>query len=143
MLQEIENARVIAVKKQNKCYLITGIIGICIFGFMFFLLGASDLFGFLHAFIFSLVPTVILGIIITAIFSSKEVKRFNDLYKKNIVEAVFKEVFTDVTFDVDKGIDYSVISNTGMMDMGDDFTSNDYVTGKYKDISFNSHSRFV
>ena len=138
MLEQIENARIIAVKKQNKCYLITGIIGLCIFGFMLFLLGANGPMAFFQSIMFALVPSVILGVIITALFSSKEVKAFNDLYKKNIVEATFKEVFTDVNFDVDKGIDYAVIANTGMMDMGDDFTSNDYVTGKYKDISFAS-----
>lgn len=140
MLEQIEEARIIAVKKQNKCYLITGIIGICIFSLIVFITGgfSFDFFTIIHTLIFTLVPTIILGTIITAIFSSKDVKKFNDLYKKNIVEATFKELFTDVVFDVDKGIDYSIIANTGMMDMGDSFTSNDYVTGKYKDINFAS-----
>lgn len=138
MLEQIEEARKIAVKKQNKCYLITALIGIGIFSFIVFITGdfSFDLFTIIHSLMFTIVPTIILGVIIVSIFSSKEVKRFKDLYKKNIVEATFKEVFTDVFFDVDKGIDYSVIYNTGMMDMGDSFSSNDYATGKYKNINF-------
>ena len=57
MLEQIEEARIISVKKQNKCYLITGIIGICIFSLIVFITGgfSFDFFTIIHTLIFTLV----------------------------------------------------------------------------------------
>ena len=69
---------------------------------------------------------------------SKANKKYQDLYKKTVVIETFKNIFQDVNFNLDQGISYQKISETKMMDMGDSFSSNDYVCGKYKDISFES-----
>ena len=69
---------------------------------------------------------------------SKANKKYQDLYKKTVVIETFKKIFQDVNFNLDQGISYQKISETKMMDMGDSFSSNDYVCGKYKDIPFES-----
>jgi len=57
-------------------------------------------------------------------------------YKKEIVEGTLKEIFTDVIFNPKAGLSKDVISNTEMIMMGNTYSSDDYISGKYNGISF-------
>ena len=120
MLEKLETLRKKALKKQ----LIT--MGI-------FLLLAVLLFPIFYV---TSIGLLIPGFIVATLISNKDVKEFNKMYKQNIVLEALKRICTDVTFDYDKGIKREVIANTQMMYMGDIFHSNDYITGKYKNINF-------
>lgn len=85
-----------------------------------------------------LIHLIFVGILITYIITRKDKKEFNKLYKTTIVLNSFKKVFTDIEYDMEKGISYEEIAFTEMMNMGDIFHSNDYVKAKYKDINFES-----
>ena len=78
----------------------------------------------------------IIAIIIVAITGASKKKAYDDKYKKDIVTTTMQEIFTDVGFDYDKGFPSSIISNTGMMRMGNTYSSNDWYSGKYKDVTF-------
>ncbi len=120
MEEKLENLRKKALRKQ-----LTGIIVVIVISIL--LIPLIQMFSFF---------LLVLGIIICSMISNKDVKAFNDSFKQEVALKALNEVCTDVTFDVNKGIDRSVIANTHMMNMGDIYRSNDYVTGKYKNISF-------
>ena len=120
MLDELEILRKKALRKQ----LIT---------FGIFVLLAIIFFPVLYI---TSIGLIIPGFIIATLISNKDIKEFNKMYKQNIVLEALKLVCTDVVFDYDKGISRDIIANTQMMYMGDIFRSNDYITGKYKNISF-------
>lgn len=78
---------------------------------------------------------IIIGIVITTFSNTKPTREFTLAFKKTFVEKSLNSVFTDLKYEPEKGLDYSVIRNTGMMDMGDRYSSNDYISGKYKNIN--------
>ncbi len=122
MEQELEQARKQALKKVLLGYGIAIGIGILLMlTVRLFQLGIMTLF---------------IGAFVSHFISRKDVKAFKTLYKQKIVVMSMEKICTDVKFDMDKGIDRSIIADTNMMNMGDIFRSNDYVTGKYKNINF-------
>ena len=78
---------------------------------------------------------LIIGIIITTSLSNKPVSEFKMAYKNTFVLKALKSVFDDLEYNPASGFDISVIRDTGMMYMGDRYSSNDYVKGKYKNIN--------
>lgn len=125
-LEKLEELRKKVVKKT-----VTGIvIAVALAFFMFVLTGGKS-----GSYLF---PFVVIGIIITTIITRKDTQEFNKLYKTTIVLNSFKKIFTDVDYDMEKGISYEQIASTQMMNMGDRFYSNDYFKAKYKNINFES-----
>jgi hypothetical protein len=128
MEEELEQLRRVALKKHN----VTIIVFVC------FIVGSFVLFYINPIITFVLFFVFMVALIKLFLSSQKATKQFQDLYKKTVVIETFKIIFKDVNFDLDKGISSKIISETKMMDMGDTFYSNDYVSGKYKDIPFES-----
>ena len=120
MLEELDQARKKALKKTLLCFLVPFAIGIV-------LLMVSPQFMGIGLFA---------GFILAAFIPKKDRDAFNALYKNKIVVEAMNRICTDINFDTQKGISRSVIASTEMMNMGDIFSSNDYVTGKYKNINF-------
>ena len=78
---------------------------------------------------------LVLGIIITIIISNKPTKDFNDSFKKMFVLKSLKNTFENLIYNPDKGLEESIIRETQMMNMGDRYSSNDFVSGLYKNIN--------
>ena len=78
---------------------------------------------------------IIIGVIITIVKVQKPKNEFIQAFKNTFVLKSLQSVFTDLTYEPEKGIEESVIRNTQMMNMGDRYSSNDYVSGKYKNIN--------
>lgn len=125
-LEKLEELRKIVVKKT-----VTGIAIAVVLAFLMFILTEGKSGSYLF-------PFVVIDIIITTIITRKDKKEFNKLYKTTIVLNSFKKAFTDVDYDMEKGISYDQIASTQMMNMGDRFYSNDYFKAKYKNINFES-----
>lgn len=77
---------------------------------------------------------VIIGIVIVTFTNNKPKREFTLAFKKTFVEKSLDSVFTDLKYEPEKGLDYSVIRNTGMMNMGDRYSSNDFISGRYKNV---------
>ena len=77
----------------------------------------------------------VLGLILTFIIGAKPSRDFILAFKETFVLKSLKSVFSDLVYEPEKGLDESIIRNTGMMDMGDRYSSNDYISGKYKNIN--------
>lgn len=78
---------------------------------------------------------LMVGIIITNIINKKPTRKFTLAFKETFVLKTLKSVFDDLIYEPEKGLDQSIIRNTKMMDMGDRYRSNDYISGKYKNIN--------
>lgn len=69
-------------------------------------------------------------------FFGKEQISYRGAYKKSFVVPNMQKIFTDLSYNYDSGIDKASLDATGMIDTGDVFISDDYVTGKYHNIIF-------
>lgn len=78
---------------------------------------------------------IIIGIVIITFTNNKPKREFTLAFKKTFVEKSLNSVFTDLKYEPEKGLDYSVIRDTGMMNMGDRYSSNDFISGRYKNVS--------
>lgn len=78
---------------------------------------------------------LIIGAIISAVKVQKPKQEFTKAFKDTFVLKALQSVFTDLVYEPEKGLDESVISSTQMMDMGDRYSSNDYISAKYKNIN--------
>lgn len=82
------------------------------------------------------VIAIVFGTLFTKLITNKNVREYKKIYKENITLETFKCVFTDVKYSPNLGLSESVISNTKMMNTGDRYYSNDYISAKYKEINF-------
>jgi len=119
-IYELENIRKSALNR----ILIGIIIDVC---FILFLLLVCNFFHYILI-IFCIFPPIILSI--------GKIEKFKKAYKEVIVLELFKETFTNVIYYPERGISEKIISDTNMMDMGDRFYSNDYISAKYKNVPF-------
>ena len=113
------------IKLKNKTFLVIGITaGIII----------------LLALIFQTIEILFFGIIaillFPALFTAKQKREYILKFKKYFVQSALKTVFTDLTYHPEQGMPRDVIASTKMMYMGDRYSSNDYISGRYKDIGF-------
>ena len=89
----------------------------------------------LQAFLFITLFIMAIRMFIKYIFLNKQITEFNNGFKNKYVLSSLNKIFTDLKYFPDKGLDYGVIANTRMMDMGDRYSSNDYFEGKYKNVN--------
>ena len=75
------------------------------------------------------------GLFLCIFISASPRKEFRLMFKKVFVEKSLQGVFTDLDYRPDQGLNRYTIASTQMMDMGDRYSSNDFISAKYKDIS--------
>ena len=120
-LEELEKLR---IKARNQS--LFGIIGSILLGILLAVLTtmpAIAFFGF------------VAGVIVTTIISGKSKIEYTLAFKDAYVLKSLQQVFDNLEYHPEMGLDYSVIANTEMMYMGDRYTSNDYISGSYKNIN--------
>ncbi len=112
------------LRKKASSSVLKGIIGSIIVAIVLFLI---------HPFIAFFV--IVFGIIITVVISNGPIRKFRLAFKETFVLKSLESNFTDLIYKPESGLDESVISRTGMIDMGDRYSSNDFISGKYKNIN--------
>lgn len=70
------------------------------------------------------------------IFVRKYATAYKKQYKAYFIQRTLQELFTDVKYDHNTGIPESVLKDTKLINTGDRIESNDFVSGKYKDVEF-------
>ena len=120
----IEQLEVLRKKARNTVLIMT--ISVILIAIILFILTKTPFFPFV---------IFVIGMIITTVVSTKPRKNFILAFKDTFVLKSLKLVFSDLIYEPEKGLDESVIRNTGMMYMGDRYSSNDYISGKYKNIN--------
>ena len=89
---------------------------------------------FLPLLIFEIFIVVTVSLVIFILYSIPYSK-YKVIYKDYYVKKALESVFTDLEYKPDEGISETVIRETEMMNMGDNFESNDFFSGKYKNIN--------
>ena len=79
---------------------------------------------------------VVLEIAVIKISTKELKKEYREKYKGLFVVWPLKSLFTEVVYDMHKGISSETIDSTNMMYMGDRYHSEDFVSAKYKNIKF-------
>lgn len=121
-IEELEQDR---IKLKNKTLLVIGItVGIVALIALIFQSSEVLFFGIIPILLFP------------ALFTTKQKREYILKFKKYFVQSTLKTVFTDLTYRPEQGMGRDVIASTKMMHMGDRYSSNDYISGKYKDIGF-------
>ena len=78
---------------------------------------------------------LVIGGIVCTIKVQKPKQEFIKAFKNTFVLKSLQSVFTNLVYEPEKGIDESIIRNTQMMNMGDRYSSNDFISAKYKNIN--------
>lgn len=68
--------------------------------------------------------------------NGKGIDKFNKEYKNTFVLKSLNNIFEDIKYNPNNGFKEWYIEKIGMLDTGDSYSSNDYVSGKYKNILF-------
>lgn len=75
-------------------------------------------------------------LIIGGIYAMKSRNEYAKKYKDMFVLSSFNEVFDDIDYKPFAGLPREIIANTKMIQMGDRYSSNDYLEATYKGIRF-------
>lgn len=126
-LEDIDAAR---IKTRNRT-LISILIVIGVPAVLFLVLSSNEKLQ-------SILPTIsfIVALIICIIWVNSAKAVYSKKYKDYFVLRGLTNIFTDLYYEPSSGISSNVIYDTEMMTIGDRYSSNDYVMGKYKDIKF-------
>lgn len=122
---EIERLRKTAKKNITLCVVFTAVL-LLIMSIICIYIDKSDL----------IVLGSFIAIIIICITYKSSTKQYITAYKNTFVLELLSSTFTNLVYEPDKGLSSDVIKYAGVMDMGDEFKSNDYISGHYKSIHF-------
>lgn len=130
--EEVESARKAyheKIKKEWLCFgIILGIITIAllIIGGVHSLL---MLFGLLIMF-------SMIYLVVSLLLNREVATKYRESYKSYFVARNLQSVFTNLTYSHNLGLSKDVLKSTGMINTGDVYASNDFASGKYKDVAF-------
>lgn len=119
-IEELEKLR----KKAKYSLILPGIIGVT--------LGVTIIYCWQYIYIG--LAFILIGLILTLLLSRKPTEEYKLAFKEVYVLKALKKFFTQLRYEPLNGIPKNIIYNTGMMKIGDRYTSNDLLIAKYKDI---------
>lgn len=76
------------------------------------------------------------GIGILGYYANKEKKEFKRIYKETFVVGAIKEILGDVTYEPLQGFSEGEVAGTGIIQMGNRFSSEDYIEGYWEGVHF-------
>lgn len=145
-LQELEKIRIEYNAKKHeiskKFWIVAGIIFAACFVLSLIPTSQYGFKGLAMQFLLSFINPIFIIMAIIAYFvivsiSTREMRaNYRKLYKAYFIEKTLKSVFTDIRYDHGYGIDRNVLAETGMVNTGNLYSSNDFTIGKYKDVAF-------
>ena len=87
-----------------------------------------------------LYPICFLGamvfMIIFSLQASKEKKEFKRIYKENFVVGALREILGNVTYNPEFGFSEHDVARTGLIQMGNRFSSEDFIEGVYDGVHY-------
>ncbi len=120
------------LERRRKSIQLKKIIAVCLFIFLFlgFFIYATNPSG----------PLFMFGSMIAMAIlfwkANKETKEFKIIYKDTFVIGALREVFGNVTYDPLRGFSEYDVARTGVIQMGNRFSSEDFVEGSYDGVHF-------
>lgn len=137
-IEELKLLQSSIIRKNKTC----NIIGLIVIGIVmsistFGILSSSSELHFSIILLFiELIFSIIILSMIKSIVNGKNIKKFNKEFKNAFVLKSLHHFFDDINYKPEKGFNKGYIQNLGMLNTGDKFNSNDYISGTYKNIKF-------
>lgn len=137
-IDELKTLQLKIIEKNKKCNLISTIIilTILIVSAVIFIINRLEIQFILMISFFELVFSIIITLIVKSIVNGKDIETFNKNYKNIFVLKALKNNFDDIVYSPDKGFAERYVDEVGMLDTGDRYHSNDFISGAYKGIKF-------
>ncbi len=85
--------------------------------------------------LFSIVMCV-MGAVLFFTLVMKKMSDYKRIFKENIVKASLEGVFTELCYDPDKGVSAQEVELSGLVELKDEFVSNDLMVAKYGKVNF-------
>lgn len=137
-IEELKQLQLQIIRKNKTC----NIIGVLLFIFSSLVLWVNYLSKYnlieltIMAILIDLVFCVIIMAFVKSRVNGKNIRTFYKEFKNVFVLSSLQNVFDNITYYPTKGFSREFVKSIGMIDTGDSFNSNDYISGKYKNISF-------
>ena len=137
-VEELKSLQSNIIRKNKKCNLIGMItIGILMGISIFVILSNNkELYFSLIVLFIEFIFLIIILTIIKNIVNGRDIKTFNKEFKNIFVLKLLQKFFDNLDYKSEEGFSEEYIENMGMLDTGDRFNSNDYISGTYKNIKF-------
>ena len=84
---------------------------------------------------FSIILCVI-GVILFLAVVVRKMSEYKRLFKENIVKASLGEIFTELCYDPEKGVNKEEVERSELVALKDEFVSNDLIVAKYGKVKF-------
>lgn len=136
--EELNKMQTKILKKNKICNYILGILLLLIlFITLIIVINKRITFVFIIFIIFiEIIFGIAMMIIIKNIINGKDIKKFNKEYKNIYVLNFLKQNFESIIYKPEEGISKKEIKKYNTLNLGDKFTSNDYICGTYKNVKF-------
>ena len=136
--EELNKMQTKILKKNKICNYTLGILLLSIlFITLIIVINKRITFVFIIFIIFiEIIFGIAMMIIIKNIINGKDIKKFNKEYKNIYVLNFLKQNFENIIYKPEEGISKKEIKKYNTLNLGDKFTSNDYICGTYKNVKF-------
>ncbi len=136
--EELNKMQTKILKKNKICNYTLGILLLLIlFITLIIVINKRITFVFIIFIIFiEIIFGIAMMIIIKNIINGKDIKIFNKEYKNIYVLNFLKQNFENIIYKPEEGISKKEIKKYNTLNLGDKFTSNDYICGTYKNVKF-------
>ncbi|MDY4237246.1 MAG: DUF3137 domain-containing protein [Bacilli bacterium] len=136
--EELNKMQTKILKKNKICNYTLGILLLLIlFITLIIVINKRITFVFIIFIIFiEIIFGIAMMIIIKNIINGKDIKIFNKEYKNIYVLNFLKQNFENIIYKPEEGITKKEIKKYNTLNLGDKFTSNDYICGTYKNVKF-------
>ena len=133
-MNTIDIMRDLEVRRKNIQF--KTIVPIAVFFALFF----GMMFSGSNSSAINMYPVLFIGamvlIVVFSIQVSKERKEFKRIYKENFVVGALQEILGNVTYNPMYGFSEQEVAKTGIIQMGNRFSSEDYIEGCYDGVHF-------
>lgn len=137
-IEELKQLQTEIIKKNKTCNIIGFII--FIFAVVIYLTISipknTDIYLMIIIIVIELIFTLIITTFIKNKVNGKDINKFYKEFKNIFVLKSLQNIFEGITYYPEKGFSKKFIESVGMLDTGDSYESNDYISGKYKNILF-------
>ena len=142
-LKELQNGIIKKNKRLNRITIIVAAIIFILFLVNFFIIpymnGGVDSFSLMPSvafFFMVLIILLIVHLVSKAFLIGNDTEKFKKEFKNIFVVSALQKTFSNLEYVPEKGFDESYMDQIGMLDTGDRYHSEDYVSGDYKKIHF-------
>ena len=137
-IEELKILQLKIIKKNKLCNLIATIFILIILyvSVIIFLSNNIELQFIIMSIFFELVISIIIISIIKSVVNGKDIQLFDKNFKNIFVLKSLKNNFDNIVYNPNNGFDERFVDEVGMLDTGDRYHSNDFISGVYKGIKF-------